>query len=126
MTERIRIILIDLLTINFAWVAYYAFRVRSGIAPLGVIPDFWTPMVLICGYWILIFFFFGLNLPRHATSRVDEFTTILQAVSIGCLILFFVIFLDDAAVGARMNSRMLIFVVLGNNGSYGWDRKIVL
>jgi exopolysaccharide biosynthesis polyprenyl glycosylphosphotransferase len=105
--------LIDLLTINFAWVAYYAFRVRSGIAPLGVIPDFWTPMVLICGYWILIFFFFGLNLPRHATSRVDEFTTILQAVSIGCLILFFVIFLDDAAVGARMNSRMLIFAYWG-------------
>jgi FlaA1/EpsC-like NDP-sugar epimerase len=114
MTERTQLILIDFLTINSAWCLYYLFRVRSGVTVMSVDPDFFMPMVLIFIYWALIFLFFGLYRPWHAASRTDEFTSLLKAISIGCLILFFAIFVDDAGVvNAKISSRMLILVYWG-------------
>jgi exopolysaccharide biosynthesis polyprenyl glycosylphosphotransferase len=81
---------------------------------MSVDPDFFMPMVLIFIYWALIFLFFGLYRPWHAASRTDEFTSLLKAISIGCLILFFAIFVDDAGVvNAKISSRMLVLVYWG-------------
>ena len=107
-------IAIDFFTINISWVLYYYFRVRSGVVVLGLEPDFLMPMIFIWLYWTVIFLFFGLYRPWHAASRTDEVTTLMKAAGFGCIILFFVIFVDDAGVvKAKISSRMLILVYWG-------------
>lgn len=103
----------DFLTINLAWLIYYFFRVHSGVVALGLDPDFWMPMILMWLYWSLIFLFFGFYRPWHAASRTDEFTALLKTISIGCLILFFAVFIDDAGVETRNSSRILILAYWG-------------
>ena len=105
---------LDFFTINAAWYLYFLFRVRSGVVVLGLEPDFWMPMFFVWLYWFVIFLFFGLYRPWHAASRTDEVTTLMKAVGFGCLILFFVIFVDDAGVvRAKISSRMLILAYWG-------------
>jgi len=106
-------IAIDFVTVNLAWLLYYLFRVRSGIVALNLEPDFWIPMILIWLYWLVIFLFFGLYRPWHAASRTDEVTTMMKAVSFGCILLFFAIFVDDTGVQTRNSSRMLIVAYWG-------------
>ena len=107
-------IAIDFFTINISWVLYYYFRVRSGVVVIGLEPDFWMPMFFVWLYWLVIFLFFGLYRPWHAASRTDEVTTLMKAVGFGCVILFFVIFVDDAGVvKTKISSRMLILVYWG-------------
>jgi exopolysaccharide biosynthesis polyprenyl glycosylphosphotransferase len=109
-TERLLLILIDFIAINAAWMVHYAFRIESGMVPYSFKPDFILPMLIICAYWYLVFIFFGLYRPWYAKSRVDELFTIVKAVAIGVLLLFFVIFIDDEARGVvQVSSRLLIF-----------------
>ena len=111
---EMRTTFLDFFTINAAWYLYFLFRVRSGVVVLGLEPDFWMPMFFVWLYWFVIFLFFGLFRPWHAASRTDEVTTLMKAVGFGCLILFFVIFVDDAGVvRAKISSRMLILAYWG-------------
>jgi exopolysaccharide biosynthesis polyprenyl glycosylphosphotransferase len=111
---EMRTTFLDFFTINAAWYLYFLFRVRSGVVVLGLEPDFWMPMFFVWLYWFVIFLFFGLYRPWHAASRTDEVTTLMKAVGFGCLILFFVIFVDDAGVvRAKISSRMLILAYWG-------------
>ncbi len=103
----------DFLAINLAWYLYYLFRVRSGIVGSGLLPDFWVPMILVWIYWSVIFLFFGLYRPAHAASRIDELTEMIKAISFGCLVLFFAIFIDDAGINTVNSSRILILVYWG-------------
>ena len=109
----LRNIATDFLTINLAWFVYYLFRVRSGIVASNLEPDFWIPMILIWLSWLVIFLFFGLYRPWHAASRTDEVTTMMKAVSFGCILLFFAIFVDDTGVQTRNSARMLIVIYWG-------------
>lgn len=106
-------IVTDFVTINLAWLLYYFFRVRSGVVMVNLVPDFSMPMIFLWLYWFVVFLFFGLYRPWHATSRTDEVATLVKAISIGCLILFFAIFVDDAGVRTRDSSRMLILAYWG-------------
>ncbi|HTR81287.1 MAG TPA: undecaprenyl-phosphate glucose phosphotransferase [Bacteroidota bacterium] len=106
-------IALDFLAINFAWFVYYLFRVRSGIVASSLEPDLWMPMFLVWVYWLLVFSFFGLYKPWHAASRTDEVTTLIKAISAGCIVLFFIIFIDDASLNTQSNERMLIFAYWG-------------
>jgi len=108
MTEKIRIILIDFLTINLAWLLYYTIRVRSGWLSYTIEPEFVIPMIAICLYWLLVFFLFGLYRRWYAKSRLDELATIFRATTFGVLVLFFVIFFDDRGTGSPLHNRLLI------------------
>ena len=112
-TGKIKIVLLDILTISIAWYLYFVFRVRSGVVALSVNPDFWGPLVLICLYWVILFSFFGLYRPSHAGSRTDEMTTVIKATSLGCLMIFFAIFVDDAGLQTRNDSRVLMLAYWG-------------
>jgi exopolysaccharide biosynthesis polyprenyl glycosylphosphotransferase len=103
----------DFLTINLAWFLYYLFRVRSGVAVSNPEPDFWMPMIFVWLYWSVIFLLFGLYRPWHAASRTDEVATLIKAISFGCLVLFFAVFVDDAGVQTQNSSRMLILAYWG-------------
>jgi exopolysaccharide biosynthesis polyprenyl glycosylphosphotransferase len=101
---------IDAITINLAWYLYFLFRIKSGWVFYSIEPDLWLPMIIICVYWLTVFFFFGLYRPWHAQSRFDEFIAISKASIFGTLALFFVIFIDDQSVESPLHSRFLILI----------------
>src|SRR5437016_2887383 len=101
-------IILDLLTLNLAWMAFYWLRVRSGLLGAMPHPDFWGPMFVISAYWLLVFFLFGLYRSWYAQSRFDEFVTISKATIFGVLVLFFAIFVDDSGSGSPLRSRFVI------------------
>ena len=106
--EHIVTLLIDILTINLAYLAYYVFRVRSGWIPYSIEPDLFLPMVSVCLYWLVCFSIFGLYRAWYEQSRIDEMLTIVRATILGALILFFLIFLDDTSSYTVVHFRLLI------------------
>ncbi len=115
MTRRIskeisRLIATDLLMLFIAWSLYYWFRVRSGFLTYVMEPEYWLPMIVVSCYWVIMFFMFGLYKSWYAKSRLDEFATVVKAVTFGVLLLFFAIFVDDQGSGSPVHTRLLILV----------------
>jgi exopolysaccharide biosynthesis polyprenyl glycosylphosphotransferase len=106
--EHIVTLLIDVFTINLAYLAYYYFRVQSGWIPYSIEPDLLLPMVFVCVYWLIWFSIFGLYHSWYEQSRIDEVLTIVRVTILGTLILFFLIFLDDTSSDIIVHSRLLI------------------
>ncbi len=103
----------DFLTINLAWSLYFWFRVRSGWLVYSAEPEFLVPMLIICVFWLVVFFLFGLYKPWYTKSRVDELFTMVKAVTFGVLLLFFIIFIDDKGMGSPIKNRLLIAAYWG-------------
>lgn len=112
-SEKILIIISDFITINAAWAIYYLVRVESGWIPYTAPASFLIPLGAVYVYWIIIFSFAGLYQHWFVRSRFDEFASVLKTVSLGCFILFFVIFLDDAMSDSKAISRYLILIYWG-------------
>lgn len=112
-TEKIVLLVVDFLAINLAWLTYYTLRVRSGWIAYSVEPDLWLPMFVVYGYWLLLFFFFGLYRSWYVQSRFDEFAAVFKTVTFGVLALFFIIFIDDVSTGSPAQSRLLIAMYWG-------------
>jgi len=108
--ERIALIVSDFVTINTAWLLYYFIRVESGWIPNTAPTTFIIPSLAIYVYWAIIFTFAGLYQHWFVRSRFDEFASVLKTISLGCFILFFLIFLDDAISDSRAISRFLILI----------------
>ncbi len=108
--DQIVLVLLDLLALSLAWSLYYWFRIQSGFLAYVTEPEFWLPMIVVCVYWLLVFFLFGLYKSWYAKSRFDEFATIFKAVTFGALVLFFAIFVDDQGAGSPFHTRLLILV----------------
>lgn len=109
-TEKLLLILSDLLFINVAWIIYYYVRVNTGWIVYANPPAFLLPLIVVYFYWFLIFSFAGLYQYWFVRSRFEEFSSVFKAVSAGCLILFFVIFIDDFINNAPIISRFLILL----------------
>jgi exopolysaccharide biosynthesis polyprenyl glycosylphosphotransferase len=106
--EHIVTVLIDILTINLAYFAYYCVRVQSGWIPYSIEPELLLPMAFVCVYWLIWFGIFGLYHSWYEQSRIDEIFTIVRVTIIGTLILFFLIFLDDTSGNTIVHFRLLI------------------
>jgi exopolysaccharide biosynthesis polyprenyl glycosylphosphotransferase len=106
--ENIVTLLIDILTINLAYLTYYFFRVQSGWIPYSIEPELLLPMAFVCVYWLILFDIFGLYRPWYEQSRIDEVLTIVKVTVIGTLILFLLIFIDDTSSGTIVHLRLLI------------------
>jgi len=107
-TERILIFVLDFFTINLAYVVYYLLRVRSGWITYPIEPELWMPMLVIYLYWLMLFAFFGLHRSWYAQSRLDELVTFFRTTAAGVLVLFFLIFIDDASTSPQPGTRILI------------------
>ncbi|MEW5799495.1 MAG: sugar transferase [Bacteroidota bacterium] len=105
-----KIILFDFIAINLAWYCYYLLRVESQIVDYQARPDLVLPMAVMYLYWLAVFMFFGLYRAWYARSRTDEFTAVFRAISIGCLVLFFVIFFDDERNATYSANRSVIIM----------------
>jgi exopolysaccharide biosynthesis polyprenyl glycosylphosphotransferase len=108
--ELILLILSDFIFINVAWTLYYYLRVETGWIILANAPEYLVPMFVVYLYWILIFSVLGLYQHWFVRSRFDEFSSVLKAISLGCIVLFFAIFIDDFLKNATVISRFLIVV----------------
>lgn len=108
--ELILLILSDLIFVNLSWALYYYIRIESGWIIFANPPSFWMPMIFVFVYWLIIFYISGLYRHWFVRSRFDEFTTLFRAISLGCFILFFAIFLDDYYKEAKIVSRFLILM----------------
>jgi exopolysaccharide biosynthesis polyprenyl glycosylphosphotransferase len=106
--ERLLLVSLDFLTINLAYLAYYALRVRSGWFTYPIEPDVLLPMLAIYAYWLMLFVFFGLYRSWYAQSRLDELVTLFRIITAGVLVLFFLIFIDDESTSAQTGTRILI------------------
>jgi len=100
----------DVVTTCLSWIIYYMVRIQSGLFSVDAVPDLWVPMVSVSIMWLIVFFAVGLYRPWYAASRFDELALLFKTISIGSLILFFVIFLDDAGKPTTTNSRLLIAI----------------
>ncbi|MEM4260470.1 MAG: sugar transferase [Candidatus Woesearchaeota archaeon] len=108
--EIILLFISDLIFINLAWVIYYYIRIESGWIIYTSAPAFVLPLIIIYFYWLVLFTFMGLYQVWFVRSRFDELASVIKSVSIGCVLLFFVIFIDDFINGAHVISRFLILI----------------
>ena len=109
-TEKIIILLSDFITINIAWLVFFYIRVETGWFKLLVMPEVLVPMVVVYGYWLVVFTFVGMYRTWFASSRFDEISTLFKSTFVGIFILFFLIYLDDYVHGVESSSRILIFI----------------
>jgi exopolysaccharide biosynthesis polyprenyl glycosylphosphotransferase len=109
-TEKLFLVFSDIIFINLAWMMYYFIRVESGWISYANTPAFWAPMIAVFAYWVIIFSFAGLYQHWFVRSRFDEFASVFKAVSVGSIILFFAIFIDDMMREAPIISRFIILV----------------
>jgi exopolysaccharide biosynthesis polyprenyl glycosylphosphotransferase len=108
--ELLFLLLSDVIFISLAYSIYYYFRVETGWIIYANPPSYLMPMCVINIYWIIVFAFAGLYQHWFVRSRFDEFSSVFKTVLLGCLILFFAIFLDDYMKEARVISRFLILI----------------
>lgn len=109
-TERVVLFIADFLAVNLAWTIFYYLRIESGWFQYTRRPDFWVPMLTIYVYWVIFFFLFGLYKSWYAKSRFDEFIIVFKAITVGVLILFFAIFIDDVSKGTPAFARFIILL----------------
>jgi len=108
--EKFVLLATDLLTICAAWLAYYLVRVKTGWIDVTIEPDLFVPMLFIYLFWLVVFFLVGLYRSWYAASRFDELALLFKTIALGCLFLFFAVFVDDRGSNAEVSSRFLITI----------------
>lgn len=108
--EKIFLFFSDFIFVNLAWIVYYYIRVETGWIKQANPIEFLIPLFVIYTYWLIVFSFTGLYQYWFVRSRFDEFASVVKSVSIGCFILFFLIFIDDTINDAPIISRFLILI----------------
>ena len=111
--EKILILSVDFIAINFAWILYFILRVQTGWFRLLTVPEFPVTMMVMYLYWVIIFTFVGMYRTWFASSRFDELATLFKASFVGIFLLFFLIFTDDYLHGVSSSTRVLIFIYWG-------------
>ncbi len=94
-SEKILILLVDFLTMNFALLLYFYLRVNTGWFDLITEPVLLSTMSAVYIYWVVVFTFAGMYKTWFASSRFDELSTLFKTSFFGVFILFFVIIYDD-------------------------------
>jgi lipopolysaccharide/colanic/teichoic acid biosynthesis glycosyltransferase len=108
-TELIVLLFTDALALFGANLLFYLARFQWGWfgettnVPALVI----VPILLLSGFWQVLFFFFGMYRERYAASRFDELVSLAKVVTVGILVLFFVLFIET--LDAHSASRTMLF-----------------
>ena len=89
-------ILSDIFMSLLAWVAFYYFRKTSIEQSVFTTSDnFYYGLVMVPTYWIILYASIGSYKNIFRKYRLKETGQTLMISAIGCLILFFVLLLDD-------------------------------
>lgn len=122
--ELAALFLTDAVMLICAFVFYYMARFRWGwLAPGSEPASPFVAMLLMSSFWIIIFMFSGLYREKFAPSRFDELALLLKVVTVGSLVVFFVLFGNALEAGsARPN---LLFYWATMLGFVGTGRTVV-
>ncbi|MBK7256571.1 MAG: hypothetical protein IPI01_01840 [Ignavibacteriae bacterium] len=82
-------------------------------------------MGVVTLFWLVLFFIVGLYRPWYAASRFDEVTLIFKTSLLGCLMLFFMIFVDDEGTTVGTGARLLILLYWGSCCVRGGGRLVL-
>ncbi|MDR2578947.1 MAG: sugar transferase [Chitinispirillales bacterium] len=93
--EKLITFLFDVIALNVAFFTAYWIRYKSGLfaADLADMPVTFTyiePSLILCGGWVVLFYFTGLYRDWMKESRIDEFFVVARTVFIGLFMLFLV------------------------------------
>ncbi len=123
--ELIALLVSDTIALSLAYVLFYAARFKWGwlAPPVTEPPYLFAPMLLVTLFWLVLFLFFGMYRERFAASRFDEFVALIKVVTLGILILFFVLFIDTLDPGHARST--LFFYWLSVIGLVSGGRMIV-
>jgi lipopolysaccharide/colanic/teichoic acid biosynthesis glycosyltransferase len=104
--ELAALLFLDGLALVLAYLGFQLLGSELGIlAPTagGIASTVSLPSVgLLVAFWLVLFLFAGLYKERYAASRFDEFVTVLKVVTVGTVMLLFLVFIDRLDVyGAR-------------------------
>jgi exopolysaccharide biosynthesis polyprenyl glycosylphosphotransferase len=107
-TELAVLLAVDALALAGANLLWHSARFRWGWLSDPVFspePAVLGPVVVILTlYWLVTFLFFGMYRERYAASRFDEIVLLVKVVTIGILVLFFLLFIESLdAYSARVN-----------------------
>ncbi len=85
----------DFITTALSWVCFYFLRKEILHEPLTVDYKLWLGIVVIPSGWLLLYGLIGSYQNVYKKSRLREFTNTIICSIIGCLVLFFILLLDD-------------------------------
>ena len=98
--ESILLLVADVLTVCAASYLYYLARFEwLWFEQPDIFPEVHLVLIGLCGYWVMIFLFFGMYRERYASSRFDELVSLNKVVVVGILLLIFAIFIDTLETG---------------------------
>ncbi len=63
----------------------------GGLVAALPLPSTW----LLLGFWLVLFLFAGLYSERYAASRFEEFVSVLKVVTVGIVLLVFLVFIEQ-------------------------------
>ena len=109
-TQKILVLLADIVFINLAWLIYFHIRLETGWFKISIVPELYVPMIAMYLFWLVTFTFFGMYRTWFASSRFDEISTLFKTTFVGIFIIFFLIFISDYLEGVQSSNRILIFI----------------
>ena len=99
--------MVDALALSLAFLLHYLGFDWHGFGTPERSPQaFLVPLLLLNGFWLLLFAFSGLYRERYAASRFDELASLFKVVSVGVLVLAFALYIDSFQPGS---SRKVVF-----------------
>ena len=123
--ELIALLLADFVAFNLAWLLYY--QARFAWEWFGVVErepaTLWLPMLVVGVFWLVVFFFFGMYRERYAASRFDELVSLFKVVTVGILVLFFALFIQQLDPGSARATILIYWLAV--YGSVALGRVLV-
>jgi exopolysaccharide biosynthesis polyprenyl glycosylphosphotransferase len=109
-----RYLAFDILSASLAWTLFYIFRKtiiesqKFGYSvPLEFNRKFFLSLVVITGFWILLYYITGYYKNPYRKSRLKELSQTLFITLFGVFLIFFVLLLDDEVLSYRTYYELL-------------------
>ncbi len=89
-------IIVDAMMLTLSWYGFYWVR-----EPAATPPELFVPAVVVALFWLVMVALSGMYHKTYLVSRFDELLRIGKTVTIGTLVLFFLLFIDSMGWNER-------------------------
>src|SRR5689334_16607344 len=87
--------IIDFLTAALAWTIFFFVRKKILHQPFTVDYKFWLGIIIIPICWLILYGLLGSYNTLYRKSRLSEVINTFVCSVFGCILLFFIVLLDD-------------------------------
>jgi len=129
--QRIKYILLDLLSAIIAWTSFFAYRKIFierpiyGEVPLNLSYSYYLGVLIIAIFWLLLYYLSGYYREVFRKSRLKELFGTIGVCALGTVLLFFILILDDRISGYKDYYR-LFFVLFGIQFFFTYTFRLLL